>query len=281
MLSVTDHHRNSAGLTYVYPVISRRAGGLSIGINLNTNNACNWRCIYCQVPDLKRGGAPRVDLDKLEQELRGFLDDVLEGDFYETHRVPPEDRTIRDIALSGNGEPTSSREFHEVVTLLGIITADLGLVDQITFVLITNGSLVQRRVVQAGISQLSELNGEVWLKLDSTTNAGIHLINNARITKTSVAKNLETVAKLCRTWIQTCVFSLDGEPPSKKEREAYRLFLSDMLDRGVPFRGVLLYGMARSSMQPEAPRLGRLPLNWLEEYANEIRPLGIEVRVNE
>ncbi|MEE9159001.1 MAG: radical SAM protein [Gammaproteobacteria bacterium] len=281
MLSVTDHRRNSAGLTYVYPVISRRAGGLSIGINLNTNNACNWRCIYCQVPDLKRGGAPRVDLDKLEQELRGFLDDVLEGDFYETHRVPPEDRTIRDIALSGNGEPTSSREFDQVVTLLGIITADLGLVDQITFVLVTNGSLVQRRVVQAGISQLSELNGEVWFKLDSTTNAGIHLINNARTTKTSVAKNLEAVAKLCRTWIQTCVFSLDGEPPSKEEREAYRLFLSDMLDRGVPFRGVLLYGMARPSMQPEAPRLGRLPLNWLEEYANEIRPLGIEVRVNE
>ena len=49
MLTTTDHDRGSAGLTYVYPVISRRSGGLSIGINLNPNNACNWRCIYCQL----------------------------------------------------------------------------------------------------------------------------------------------------------------------------------------------------------------------------------------
>ncbi|MDP1679430.1 MAG: radical SAM protein, partial [Candidatus Nitrotoga sp.] len=69
-LDVTDHSRDSAGLRYVYPVVSRRAGGVSVGINLNTNNACNWRCIYCQVPELKRGAAPRVDLVLLEQELR-------------------------------------------------------------------------------------------------------------------------------------------------------------------------------------------------------------------
>ncbi|PIU16966.1 MAG: radical SAM protein, partial [Gallionellales bacterium CG08_land_8_20_14_0_20_59_87] len=35
MLSTTDHSRDSAGLRYVYPVVSRRAGGVSIGINLN------------------------------------------------------------------------------------------------------------------------------------------------------------------------------------------------------------------------------------------------------
>jgi wyosine [tRNA(Phe)-imidazoG37] synthetase (radical SAM superfamily) len=54
-LTVADHDRGSAGLTYVYPVVSRRAGGVSVGINLNVNNACNWRCIYCQVPGLTRG----------------------------------------------------------------------------------------------------------------------------------------------------------------------------------------------------------------------------------
>ena len=72
-LSISDHSREAAGLIYVYPVISRRAGGVSIGINLNPNNACNWRCIYCQVPNLKRGAAPAIDLHKLDSELRGFL----------------------------------------------------------------------------------------------------------------------------------------------------------------------------------------------------------------
>ncbi|OYZ39127.1 MAG: radical SAM protein, partial [Methylotenera sp. 24-45-7] len=54
-LTTTDHNRDVIGMKYVYPVVSRRAGGVSIGINLNVNNACNWRCIYCNVPDLTRG----------------------------------------------------------------------------------------------------------------------------------------------------------------------------------------------------------------------------------
>ena len=45
MLAINDHRRDSAGLRYVYPVISRRAGGVSVGINLNPNNACNWACL--------------------------------------------------------------------------------------------------------------------------------------------------------------------------------------------------------------------------------------------
>ena len=34
MLTIEDHNRDVTGMTYVYPVISRRAGGVSIGINL-------------------------------------------------------------------------------------------------------------------------------------------------------------------------------------------------------------------------------------------------------
>ena len=75
------------GLQYVYPVLSRRAGGVSIGINFNTNNACNWRCVYCQVPELIRGTAPDLDLTLLEEELRLFLGEVITGDFYRRFQV--------------------------------------------------------------------------------------------------------------------------------------------------------------------------------------------------
>ena len=68
-LTSSDHGRDAAGFTYVYPVLSRRAGGVSVGINLNPNNACNWRCVYCQVPDLVRGKAPPADLPQLRREL--------------------------------------------------------------------------------------------------------------------------------------------------------------------------------------------------------------------
>ncbi len=106
-LTVTNHTRNVTDFNYIYPVLSRRAGGLSIGINFNVNNACNWRCIYCQVPDLKIGAAPEINLDLLAKELRLFLDDVLNGDFYDRMDVDIEQRVIKDIAIAGNGEPTS------------------------------------------------------------------------------------------------------------------------------------------------------------------------------
>jgi wyosine [tRNA(Phe)-imidazoG37] synthetase (radical SAM superfamily) len=145
-LTTRNHDRDSAGMTYVYPVVSRRAGGVSVGINLNPNNACNWRCIYCQVPDLTRGGPPPMDLAQLEDELRRMLDDIVHGDFM--LRSAPEMRRLNDIALSGNGEPTSAPEFSNVVDLIGKVLADFDLIGKIKLVLITNGSLAHKPQVQ-------------------------------------------------------------------------------------------------------------------------------------
>ena len=164
-------------MTYIYPVVSRRAGGVSVGINLNPNNACNWRCIYCQVPQLKRGTAPAIDLIKLEAELRAFLLEILHSDFMHA-QVAPEARRINDIALSGNGEPTSAREFEQVIELIGNVKADYDLPIELKLVLITNGSLIDRPGVQSGLRRMSELNGEVWFKLDSVTREGRQLINS-------------------------------------------------------------------------------------------------------
>mgnify|MGYP000122505967 FL=1 len=127
-LSVHDHSRDSAGLRYVYPVVSRRAGGVSVGINLNVNNACNWACIYCQVPGLARGGPPAVDLDLLEAELRGLLGEIVLGDYLQQH-VPEGARRLVDVAFSGNGEPTAAREFEAAVGRVAAVLAELLLLD--------------------------------------------------------------------------------------------------------------------------------------------------------
>jgi wyosine [tRNA(Phe)-imidazoG37] synthetase (radical SAM superfamily) len=160
-LTIADHSRTSAGLRYIYAVVSRRAGGVSIGVNLNTNNACNWRCIYCQVPDLARGAPPPVDLVQLKRELTGFLHEVLKGNFLAT-RAPVEARRLTDIAVSGNGEPTSAKEFEQVVDLIADARAQANVPARVKTVLITNGSLMQRAGVQRGVKKLAALNGEVW-----------------------------------------------------------------------------------------------------------------------
>jgi wyosine [tRNA(Phe)-imidazoG37] synthetase (radical SAM superfamily) len=280
MLNTTDHRRDSAGLTYVYPVISRRSGGLSIGINLNPNNACNWRCVYCQVPNLQRGAAPETHLELLDSELRGFLEAVAQGDFYQRFEVPAEQQTIRDIAISGNGEPTSSAQFDRVIELIGAAAHDFGLLGQIKLVLITNGSLIRRGPVQKGLRRFGELGGEVWFKLDSATETGMSRINGVQHTPANVLRNLEAAAPLCAVWLQTCLFIFDGQPPSEQERMAYLDFLQQALRLNIALRGVLLYGLARPSLQAEAPRLAALPAAWMESFAEDIRQRGLDVKLN-
>lgn len=273
-LNTTDHSRDSAGLVYVYPVVSRRAGGVSVGINLNPNNACNWRCIYCQVPNLTRGTAPAIDLALLEKELKGFLYEVQQGDFMQ--RVPPEARRLNDIALSGNGEPTSAQEFAEIIELIGRLKpAGLKLV------LITNGSLMQRDNVQQGLRRMAQLDGEVWFKLDRASEAGMALVNDTKMTPDKVRQNLTTAIACCpNTWLQTCWFALDGQPPSAQDEADYLALVEGMLRQGVRPRGVLLYGLARASCQDEAARLSALPEPVMTGFAGRIRALGLEVKVS-
>ncbi|MFA7300099.1 MAG: radical SAM protein [Sideroxydans sp.] len=271
-LTTTEHSRDSAGMHYVYPVVSRRAGGVSIGVNLNPNNACNWRCIYCQVPNLTLGTAPPIDLTLLEKELKDFLHGLQHGEFMQ--RISPEARRINDIALSGNGEPTSAAEFVQVIELVGRLKPD-----GLKLVLITNGSLLQRSNVQQGLRRMAQLNGEVWFKLDRASEAGMAIINNTKITMDQVRQNLATAIACCpNTWLQTCWFALDGIAPCKQDEDEYLDLLRGVMRDGIKPQGVLLYGLARPSLQPEATRLSPLSHLQLEQFARRIRALGIVVK---
>ena len=277
MLSIDDHRRDSAGLLYVYPVVSRRAGGVSIGINLNPNNACNWACLYCQVENLTRGGPPPIDLDRLEAELSGFLEDALHGDFMQ-RQVPAEARRLMDVAFSGNGEPTSAAELAEAVARVGEVLNRFGQVGKLMVRLITNGSLMHRPDVQSGIRHLAELGGEVWFKVDRAMASEVAEINGVPSFPEKTARNLETCAGLAPTWIQTCWFALDGVTPSAESRMAYCDFLRPLAQKLV---GVHLYGLARPSLQPAAPRLSALSVIELTAFGEQIeKETGIRVAVS-
>ncbi|MEW6294041.1 MAG: radical SAM protein [Pseudomonadota bacterium] len=276
-LSIRDHCRASTGMTYVYPVVSRRAGGVSVGINLNPNNACNWRCIYCQVPDLKRGGPPPIDLNRLANELRDLLNWLYVGDYLDRH-VPPEARRVVDIAFSGNGEPTSAAEFPQAVELVGRVLDELVLPAPPRLRLITNGSLLDRAAVRHGIALLGQRDGEVWFKVDAAGATAMRRINGVGYQPATVLRRLETCGKLCPTWVQTCVFALDGQAPDEAAQGAFVELIGMAAGH---LAGVHLYGLARPSMQPEAARLKALPQNWLENLARRIdKETGLTVRVS-
>lgn len=276
LLTVADHSRASTGMRYVYAVVSRRAGGVSIGINLNPNSACNWRCIYCQVPNLARGGPPPIDLTQLRGELELMLDEIALGDFLR-QRVPEPQRRLVDVAFSGNGEPTSASEFPQAVDLVIAALAARQMLPAVKLRLITNGSLTDRPAVRAGIGRIGSVDGEVWFKVDAADPATVARINGVRLRMDSVERRLKACCRLCPTWVQTCLFALDGKPPSEEAITGLVAFLAHC---GSDIRGVKLYGLARPPAQPEAPRLEALPPAFLDGVAARMRAQGLRVDIS-
>ena len=275
-LNIHDHSRELSGLKYIYSVISRRAGGLSIGVNLNVNNACNWQCIYCEIPNLTRGSPPPIELNLLEEELRFFLHEIIHGDYMEKN-VSAEDRHLKDIAFSGNGEPTSAEEFPEVILIVKKILEEFNLLHKIKIRLITNGSLMHKTSVIKGVEMLKEMNGEVWFKVDSATEESIKTINQVNLKAHQILERLRNSINVCPTFIQTCIFTIDGKGPSEKDVDAYLQLVGEVK---TDIQGVHLYGLARPSLQPQAKSLGRISDEALEDIAKKLRNLNIATTVS-
>jgi wyosine [tRNA(Phe)-imidazoG37] synthetase (radical SAM superfamily) len=274
-LDTHNHDRDRAGLVYVYPVVSRRSRGVSVGVNLNTNNACNWRCVYCQVEGLVRGAAPDLNPELLRQELGGFLDQILQGDWLEAN-APLEARRLNDVAFSGNGEATTCPQFEEAVQIVADIM-DARPMDPVKLVLITNGSMLHKTSVQRALRRMAPSGGEVWFKVDGGTEADRLEINSLAIPDARVRENLRACAALIPTRIQTCMFARNGQPPSEARIRSYLDFLQEQVEAKTPIQDVMLYGLARPSAQAEAAELGELSDGWLLSMADRIRGLGLEV----
>ena len=74
---VQDHSRQFADFTFVYPVISRRSRGLSLGTNLNPDKLCNFDCVYCEVDRRIPGKVSHVDLSQMRDELAAMVQQIL------------------------------------------------------------------------------------------------------------------------------------------------------------------------------------------------------------
>ncbi|MCB9833159.1 MAG: radical SAM protein [Planctomycetes bacterium] len=279
-LTVRLHDRDAAGRTYVYPVVSRRARGVSIGVNLNPNRACNWRCVYCQVPGLVRGRGPAIDLALLESELDSMLREVLEGDFMERRVPDPAMRRLNDVAFSGDGESTTSPDFGAAIEVVARVLERHQQTGRIKVVLITNGSMARRPEVRAGLRRLATIGGEAWFKFDRGRDLDIQRTNDVTIGVEAHLENLRATLAEIPCFIQTCMFARAGAPPDEDELAAWLDLLRRLLAEGLPLRGVLLYGLARASHQPEAPTLAQLPVDWMEALGERVRALGLGCQVS-
>ncbi len=272
-----DHPRGFERNRYVYPVVSRRARGVSLGINLNPDKVCNFDCIYCQV-DRTRGGRERfVDLPVVLQELDVLLRLVRSGQLFQHPRfasVPEQLRTLRDMAFSGDGEPTTFANFDQIIQQC-IRWKQRSGVPQLKMVLITNATMFHRPQVQRGLELLDRHQGEIWAKLETGTEQYYRRVARTSIPFRGVLENITQAARVRPLVIQSLFMKIAGEPLPESELAAYCDRLQEILARGGRIRRVQVYTVARPPAESYVEPLSEEHLAHIAETIR--RRCGLEV----
>ncbi|MCA9107819.1 MAG: radical SAM protein, partial [Planctomycetales bacterium] len=241
------HERTFHDFRFVYPVISRRSGGVSVGVNLNPDKVCNFDCIYCQVDRTSAGGSKFVDVERLEFELEHVLRIALDGTLFQDPKfaaVETSFRRVNDIAFSGDGEPTTYQNFDELIERCAAIKRRLG-ADAVKMVLITNASMLRRPHVERGLAILDANQGEVWAKLDAGSEEYFALVDRSRFKLRQIVENITHAARARPIVIQSLWMRIHDEPPSTAELDAFQDRLNEITAAGESIKLVQIYTFAR------------------------------------
>ncbi|HEY7127452.1 MAG TPA: radical SAM protein [Ktedonobacterales bacterium] len=270
------------GNRYIYPVLARRTGGVSIGVNLNVDKICNFGCIYCEVNREVAPSIKDVDLAALTEEMRATLALAKSGDLLRDERFAgrdaPEGGALRvtDIAFSGDGEPTSFRNFKEVVERAIALRDEAGLAG-VKIIVITNASLFHRPRVREALALVDGAGGEVWAKLDAGTPEYFKLIDESVIPYERILRNIRDVGRAQPLVIQSCFMRVRGAGPSDEEIAAYIGRVQQFIAEGAQIKLVQVYSVSRP---PAESYVTALPPAELESIRSRVEAAlgGVPVR---
>jgi wyosine [tRNA(Phe)-imidazoG37] synthetase (radical SAM superfamily) len=271
-LDTRDHRRELDENRYVYAVVSRRARGLSIGVNLNPDKACNFDCPYCQVDRTTPGSPARVDVPGLVAELEDLLlraaGDLWAQPPFDT--VAPEMRRVADIAFAGDGEPTAPPQFPAAARAAR--EARDRLAPGVPLRLLTNATLFHKDRVREALTQFDD----VWCKLDAGTEPYFHLVDGTRLPFRRILDNLLLVARERPIVVQSLFPAIDGAGPDDAEVSAWVERLREIVAHGGRIDHVQVYTVARA---PSDPRCTALDAARLAAIAQAARAAGVEAAV--
>lgn len=243
----TSHERSFETNRFVYPVLSRRSRGVSIGVNLNPDKICNFDCIYCQVDRTTTSETRFVEMQQLLEELDQMLALVSSGELFQSEHfsdVPKHLQRLNDIAFSGDGEPTTYKNFDEIIQACAELKQQQQLSD-VKMVLITNASMFHREHVKRGLEIMDANQGEIWAKLDAGSDDYYQLIERTSIPFQQILDNLEAAAQVRPLVIQSLFMQVNQEAPTEKELELYCDRLAQILAAGGQISLVQVYTIAR------------------------------------
>ncbi len=264
------HPREWGGNLHVYPVISRRARGLSVGVNLNPDAACNFDCVYCQVDRSQPPRVRRVDLEIFARELDRMLSWAADGSVFDHPQfagVPDELKRMNDVAFSGDGEPTTCPVFPESVQIAADLRRKWRL-DEAKLVLITDACYLTKPKVAEALEVMAANNGEIWAKLDAGTEEYFRRVNRPNFPLQHVVDSIAATARRQPVVIQSLWMRLHDELPRAEEIDAFASRLKAILDTGGRLAAVQVYTVAR---QPTESYVTPLTGDELESIASVVR----------
>ncbi len=276
----SDHSRLWKQNLWVYPVISRRAGGLSIGINLNLDKHCNFDCAYCQVDRSVPGKKEMLNVSRIEAEIETIISAYEKNglaDFSMFRNVEEEKREIKDLCLSGDGESTMAKEFPDVCRMLRKMQEKYAIYP-LQLTLITNSTLLDRPSVQKGLALLTEKKGEIWAKLDAGSDAWYQKISRSRVPLEKIQANIESAIKKFPMRIQTMLCKIGEEFPGEEEINLYvnrlqKIYVSNPQN----LLGVQLYGVVRHTAIPDVHPIEKSFFSKVAEKIREKVPVEIDL----
>lgn len=272
-----SHPRTWREFRYCYPVVSRRSRGLSLGVNLNPDQACNFDCVYCSVDRRVPSTVREVDEAALERELDALLALSASGAIWREEpfdRTPPALRRLNDIAFSGDGEPTSYAGFAGMLALAKRLVTARGL--DARLVVITNATLFQKATVRDALLGLRPQD-EVWAKLDAGSEDWYRAVDRSDVPLSRILGNLRDLGRRRPLVIQSLWCRLHGEAPPAHELDAWAGRLRWLLDEGAQIDRVQVYTTARATTETWATAL---TAEELEGIAERVRGLGLVAEVH-
>lgn len=261
---------------FVYTVVSARARGLSVGVNLSPDKNCNFNCIYCEV---HRNGDPReqLEVDQMAEELKATLSLVRAGRLRERpwyRSLPDELLQLRHVALSGDGEPTLSPHFAEALQAIVHVRALGGY--PFKLVLITNGTGLDLPHVLNSLKHFTR-SDEIWVKLDGGTQAYLNEINRCDIPLEKIIANIFMVGRRRPVVIQSLFPAVQGEEPPLQEIEQYAQRLLEIKNGGAQVSLVQIYSATRPSATSQCSHLPLKVLSRIAQFVRQTTGLRAEV----
>ena len=274
---LSDHARQFDELRFVYPVVSRRSKGLSLGVNLNPDKVCNFHCPYCQVDRTTPGRDAEVDFDVMVEELDGLLGLAVSGEIWKHPRfaaTPAALRRVNDIAFAGDGEPTTYARLGDALKAASNLRAAHGQPD-LKLILITNATRLAEPTVIEALEALKRGPYEIWAKLDAGTQGWFEKVNGTGMNLRHIVRSIAACASRFEVTIQSLFPTLDGQGPGNEEVAAYVGRLKEVLKAG-PLKLIQVYTTAR---KPADTGVGMLSDARIDEIAAMVRrelPVPVE-----